>query len=222
MAPLIYSISCPKETEPYRFAGSWTARAAQKRLDSRVMFALVVMVAPLVAGLLLILFIARFAPNVPREGRLGLGEDPDDQRSEITADEFKDVIDELCAALGLQTVFASVGTGGVIEMTWRDPKPLVGGRILCYATPVLQGPIDSVQVLGFAEGVRADMGAQKGIFIALAGFSDEAKTAAVASPAPIELVDAAELLELIRSHLGPERAEQCHGYRGFGRQARTT
>jgi restriction system protein len=180
------------------------------------MFALFVMVAPLVAGLLLILVIARFAPNVPREARLGQGEVPD-ERPEITSDEFKDLIDELCGALGLEMVFSSMGTGGVIEMTLRDPKPLVGGRILLHATPVLQGQIDSVEVLGFAEGVRADMGALKGILIALAGFTDEAKTAVGATPAPVELIDGPALLDLVRDHLAPGRAELCSGYRGFGR-----
>jgi hypothetical protein len=179
------------------------------------MFALFVMVAPLVAGLGLILLIARFAPNVPRHAPLAPGENPD-ARPEITGDEFKDVIDELVGALGLETVFSSMGTGGVIEMTLRDPKPLSGGRILLFATPVLAGQLDSVEVLGFAEGVRADMGALKGIVIALAGFTDEAKTAIGSTPAPVELIDGGGLLDLVKSHLAPERAESLTAYRGFG------
>ncbi len=180
------------------------------------MFALFVMVAPLVAGLGLILLIARFAPNVPRQARLAAGESPDD-RPEITGDEFRDLIDELVGALGLETVFSSMGTGGVIEMTLRDPKPLSGGRILLFATPVLEGQLDSVEVLGFAEGVRADMGALKGIVIALAGFTDEAKTAIGSTPAPVELIDGPGLYELVKSHLAPGRAEACASYRGFGK-----
>ena len=179
------------------------------------MFALVVMVAPLAAGLLLILFIARFAPNVPRQADGQSGSD--DPRPEITGDEFNDLLDELTTSLGLETVFSTMGTGGIVEMTLRDPRPLSGGRILLFATPVLAGQVDSVEVLGFAEGVRADMGAQKGIVIALAGFTDEAKTAVGATPAPVELIDGPALLELCKSHLDPERAELCAGYRGFGR-----
>ena len=110
-----------------------------------------------------------------------------------------------------------MGTGGVIEMTLRDRKPLSGGRILLQATPVLQGQIDAVDVLGFAEGVRADMGAIKGILIALAGFTDEAKTSVDATPAPVDLIDGPELLDLIRVHLAPDRAASLSDYRGFGR-----
>ena len=180
------------------------------------MFALFVMVAPLAVGFVLILFIARYAPNVPRTEALRAGESAD-VRPEITGDEFKDLVEELVDALGLETVFSSMGTGGVIEMTLRNPTPLTGGRILLFASPVLQGQIDSVDVLGFAEGVRADMGALKGIMIALAGFTDEAKTSMDATPAPLDLIDGAELLELVRDHLAPERAELAVGYRGFGR-----
>ncbi len=180
------------------------------------MFALVVMVAPLMVGFALILFIARYAPNVPREETLRDGQALD-VRPEITGDEFKDLVEELVEALGLETVFSSMGTGGVLEMTLRDPKPLTGGRIILHATPVMQGQIDSVDVLGFAEGVRADMGALKGIMIALAGFTDEAKTSKDATPAPLDLVDGGELLELVRDHLAPERAASVSAYRGFGR-----
>jgi hypothetical protein len=179
------------------------------------MIALFVMIAPLAVGMVLILFIARFAPNVPRMATLGTGEDADD-RPEITSDEFRDLIEELTGSLGLETVFATQGTGGILEMTLRDPKPLSGGRILLHATPVLQGQIDSVDVLGFAEGVRADMGALKGILIALAGFTDEAKTSVGASPAPVDLVDGGQLLDLVREHLDAERADTVAGYRGFG------
>lgn len=184
------------------------------------MFALFVMVAPLVVGMAVILIIARYAPNVPRVEPLGKGESTDD-RPEISGDEFRDVIEELVGALGLETVFSSMGTGGVVEMTLRDPKPLSGGRILLHATPVFQGQIDSVDVLGFAEGVRGDMGALKGIMIALAGFTDEARTSVGASPAPVDLIDGAELLGLVGEHLAPARAELVASYRGFGRKRRT-
>ncbi len=181
------------------------------------MFALVVMMAPLVVGAALIMLIARYAPNVARDG--GAGGAIHDARPELTGDEFRDLIDELTRALGLTSVFSSMGTGGVVEMTLRDERPLSGGRILLMASPTLPSPIDAVDVLGFAEGVRADMGAMKGILIALAGFTDAAKTAIAATPAPVELIDGAALLELVRSQLSPERAAELASYRGFGPDA---
>jgi hypothetical protein len=181
------------------------------------MIVLVIALAPPIVGMLLIMLIARYAPNVPRHaGNLGAS---NDARPEITGDEFKDLIEDLVLALQLETVFSSLGTGGLVEMTLRDTKPLSGGRIILQATPQLDGQVDSVDVLGFAEGIRADMGALKGIFVALAGFTDEAKTSVDASPAPVDLINSEQLLELIREHLDSDRAEMLRGYRGFGRPA---
>jgi Restriction endonuclease len=172
-----------------------------------------VFVAPLVAGFGLILLIARYSPNVPRVASLRAGQKVD-ERPEITADEFIDTVKDLLAALGLETVFSSAGTGGVLDVTARDLRPLSGGRILLHATPVLAGLVDAVDVLAFAEGVRGDMGALKGIYIALAGFTEEAHAGVRSSPAPVDLIDGGRLLELVREHL-PDRAELLEGYRGF-------
>lgn len=182
------------------------------------MLVFLVAFAPIGVGFFLIFIIARFSPNVPRVQGLREGEVLDD-RPEITPDEFADVLEELLGALGLETVFSSAGTGGILDVTARDPKPLSGGRILLHATPVLSGQVDAAEVLGFAEGVRGDMGALKGIYIAVAGFTEEAHAGIRSSPAPVDLIDGAKLLELVREHL-PERAELLEGYRGFDRVAR--
>jgi restriction endonuclease Mrr len=176
-----------------------------------------VFLLPLIVGFALILLIARYSPNVPRVAPLRPGALLD-ERPEITADEFVDLVTDLLGALGLETVFSSAGTGGVVDITARDPKPLSGGRILLHATPVLGGQVEAVTVLSFAEGVRGDMGALKGIFIALAGFTEEAHAGIRSSPAPVDLIDGAKLLELVREHL-PGRAEQLEAYRGFDRVA---
>jgi hypothetical protein len=172
-----------------------------------------VFVGPLILGFGLIFFIARFSPNVPRTAALRAGQ-KQDERPEITADEFIDTVKDLLEALGLETVFSSAGTGGVLDVTARDPRPLSGGRILLHATPVLTGQVDAVDVLAFAEGVRGDMGALKGIFIALAGFTEEAHAGIRSSPAPVDLIDGGRLLELVREHV-PDRAGLLESYRGF-------
>jgi hypothetical protein len=177
-----------------------------------------VFVGPLIAGFGLIFFIARFSHNVPRVASLRAGQKMDD-RPEITADEFSDTVKDLLAALGLETVFSSAGTGGVLDVTARDPRPISGGRILLHATPVLSGQVDAVDVLAFAEGVRGDMGALKGIYIALAGFTEEAHAGIRSSPAPVDLIDGGRLLELVREHV-PDRAGLLEGYRGFDPGAR--
>lgn len=172
-----------------------------------------VFTAPLALGFALILLIARYSPNVPRTAPLRAGQKAD-ERPEITADEFVDLIQDLLTSLGLETVFSSAGTGGIVDVTARDPKPLTGGRILFHATPVLRGQIDAVDVLGFAEGVRGDMGALKGIYIALAGFTEEAMASIKNTPAPVDLIDGAKLVELVREHM-PDRADLILQYRGF-------
>jgi restriction endonuclease Mrr len=164
-------------------------------------------------GFGLIFVIARFSPNVPRVAPLRAGQKLDD-RPEITPDEFADTVGELLEALGLTTVFSSAGTGGVVDITARDPRPLSGGRILLHATPVLAGQVEAMDVLAFAESVRGDMGALKGIYIALAGFTDEAHAGIRSSPAPVDLIDGGRLLDLVREHL-PDRAPLLEGYRGF-------
>ena len=179
------------------------------------MIVFAVALTPILLGFLLILLIARYSPNVPRVAPLRAGQRAD-ERPEITADEFADLVKDLLDAIGLETVFSSVGTGGEMDVTARDPRPLSGGRILLHATPVLAGQVDAVDVLGFAEGVRGDMGALKGIYIALAGFTEEANAAVRSTPAPVDLVDGARLLELVREHL-PDRAEVLESYRGFDR-----
>lgn len=174
-----------------------------------------VFLAPIALGFGLILLIARYSPNVPRVAALRSGEKAD-ERPEITADEFQDLITELLGSLGLETVFSSAGTGGVVDVTARDPRPLTGGRILLHATPVLSGQVDAAEVLSFADGVRGDMGCLKGIYIALAGFTEEAHAGIRSCSAPIDLVDGPRLLDLVRDHL-PDRVPLLEGYRGFNR-----
>ena len=183
------------------------------------MIVLVVALAPLVLGFVLIAIIARYSPNVPRTATLTPGNILD-ERPPITPDEFEDIIKELLQALGMEIVFSSQGTGGVLELICRDPRPLSGGRILVHASPVIgAGQIDAAEVLGFADGVRGDMGALKGIFISAAGFTDEAHAAMRSTPAQIELVDAQKLVGLVRDHL-PDRAELLESYRSFSGEGR--
>jgi hypothetical protein len=183
------------------------------------MIVLFVALAPLVLGFVLIALIARYSPNVPRHASMAPGQ-ATDHRPQITPEEFEDIIQELLVALGLEIVFSSAGTGGVLELTCRDPRPLSGGRLLVHASPVVgSGQVDAAEVLGFADSVRGDMGALKGIFIAAAGFTDEAHAAVRSTPAQIELVDSQKLVELVREHL-PARSELLESYRSFSGEGR--
>lgn len=170
----------------------------------------VVALGAIVVGFALILLIGRFGPPIERHS-----ERVDMTAPEIPGDDFAEIVQELVAQLGLTSVFSSVGTGGVVEMTLRDPKPMVGGKILLFATPVTsRGQIDAAEVLGFADTVRGTPGTLKGIFIAAAGFTTEAENAAQSAPAQVELYDGAKFLDLLRDSL-PIRAEEIRRYKGF-------
>jgi hypothetical protein len=183
------------------------------------MLVFAVALAPLLFGFGLIALIARYSPNIPRRATELVG-GVVDERPEITPDEFDDIIKELLGALGLEIIFSSAGTGGVLDLTCRDPRPLTGGRLLVHATPVVSGGlVDAADVLGFADSVRGDMGALKGIYIAAAGFTDEAHAAVRSSPAQVELIDGRKLVELVRDHLS-ERADLLESYRSFSSDGR--
>ena len=174
------------------------------------MLIVVLVVAPVI-GLLLILLIARFSPNVGQEA-----DGANDELAEITPDEFADLIQEVISTTGLKIVFSALGTGGVLEMTVRDPRPLAGGRMVVHATPVLRnGKIDAADVLSFADGVRSEPGTLKGMFFALAGFTEEAQSAQRSSPGNVELIDGPKLLELVTETLGAPRADELKKFRGF-------
>ena len=175
---------------------------------------MIVVVASLVVGLLLIGLIARFAGNVPRfDSRTSEGK-PDD-RPVIGAQEFDETIRSLLEAIGLDIGSVSTDENGVLEMTCRDPRPVIGGRLLVRVSRLTDGgQVDAAEVLAFAESVRGDMGALKGIDIAVSGFTDEALAAVGAAPAPVELIDAPKLVDLVREFL-PERAEILERYRWF-------
>ncbi|MCC7541460.1 MAG: restriction endonuclease [Deltaproteobacteria bacterium] len=174
------------------------------------MLVVVLVVAPIL-GLLLILLIARFSPNAAQEA-----DGARDELPEITPDEFADLVQEVVTATGLKVVFSALGTGGVLEMTVRDPRPLAGGRMVVHATPVLRnGKIDAADVLSFADGVRSEPGTLKGMFFALAGFTEEAQSAQRSSPGNVDLIDGPRLLELVTETLGAERADALRKFRGF-------
>jgi len=175
---------------------------------------MIVVVAALFLGLVLLALLSRFARNVPRVNARADGEKLDG-RPPLPAFEFERTVRSLLAALGLDILSVATDENGTLEMTCRDPRPVTGGRILVRSSPATAGgQVDAAEVLAFAESVRGDMGALKGIHIALAGFTDEAYAARGATPALVELIDGATLVALVREHV-PERVEMLERYRSF-------
>lgn len=175
---------------------------------------MIVVVAALFVGLLLIGLLSRFAHNVPRVDTRAESETPD-ARPPIPSAEFERTLRALLPALGVEILSVSTDESGTLEMTCLDPRPVTGGRLLVRASCVTTGgQVDAAEVLAFAESVRGDMGALKGIDIAAAGFTDEAYAALAATPALVELIDGPRLLDLVRKYV-PERVEDLERYRSF-------
>ena len=173
-----------------------------------------VAVAALFLGLVLIALLARFAHNVPRIDARSAAESTDG-RPPIPPAEFERTLQALLPALGLEILSVTTDESGTLEMTCRDPRPVTGGRILVRASHrTAEGQVDAAEVLAFAEGVRSDTGALKGIDIAVAGFTDEAYAARGATPSLIELIDGAKLVDLVREY-APERIEVLERYRSL-------
>ena len=175
---------------------------------------MIVVVAALFLGLLLIAVLSRFARNVPRLDSRADSEMPD-ERPPIPQAEFERTIGALVGALGLDVVSMSTEDNGTIEMMCLDPRPVTGGRLLLRASRATAGgQVDAAEVLAFAESVRGDRGALKGIDIAVAGFTDEAYAAAGATPALVELIDGPKLVDLVRQYV-PERVGLLERYQSF-------
>jgi hypothetical protein len=175
---------------------------------------MIVVVAALFFGLLLLAILSRFAHNVPRIEARGVNEP--DQRPPISASDFERTLRTLLPALGLEILFAAPDAHGTLELTCRDPRPVTGGKILVRARQGTAGggQVDAAEVLAFAENVRGDTEALKGIDIAVAGFTDEAYAARDATPAVIELIDGAKLDDLVRTYT-PLLAAELERYRSL-------
>ena len=175
---------------------------------------MVVAVAALFLGFVVIALLARFAHNVPRIDMRAEVKRPDG-RPPIPPAEFERTLRALLPALGLEVLSVAVDDNGTLEMTCRDPRPVTGGRVLVRASrDTSAGQVDAAEILAFAESVRADSGALKGIDIAVAGFTDEAYAAGGATPAVVELIDGARLVDLVREYV-PERVQLLERYQSL-------
>jgi hypothetical protein len=175
---------------------------------------MIAVIVALFLGLVLLVLLSRFAGNVPRVDSRAEDERPDG-RPPIPPAEFERTIRQLLQALGLDILSVSTDEKGALEMICCDPRSVIGGRLLVRASRLTAaGQVDAAEVLAFAESVRGDMGALKGIDIAVAGFTDEAYAALGATPALVELIDAPRLVDLVREYV-PERGELLERYRSF-------
>jgi len=160
-------------------------------------------VGSLVVGFLLIFLISVTAPrpeddpaNQPASGDLA----PHAWIAQLDAEELGKLLEMLFAELKFEVQDTRV-SGNVVDLFAVNPTPITGGRIyirgVCH--PPL-GMVDEEEVRSALETARAEM-AGKALVATGGGFTAEARAAA--EGAPIELLDGASLLSLVKKHLPP-------------------
>ncbi|MBI3183437.1 MAG: restriction endonuclease [Myxococcales bacterium] len=150
-------------------------------------------------GFLLILLISLTAP-----GRGAGGAPPEDSPhgwiASMGAQELGKLLDMLFTELKFE-VEDSRCSGDVVDLLAVNRTPITGGRV--YIRGVAHPPLGMVgeeEVRAALDTARAEL-AGKALVATGGAFSPEAR--ALATEAPMELLDGPALLELIRKHLPP-------------------
>ncbi|HVE86808.1 MAG TPA: restriction endonuclease [Myxococcales bacterium] len=164
---------------------------------------IIIGVGGLVVGFLLITLISITAPrpeddpaNQPAAG----DQAPHAWIAQLDAEELGKLLSLLFAELKFDVQDTRV-SGNVVDLFAVNPTPITGGRIyirgVCF--PPL-GLVNEEEVRTALETARAEM-AGKALVATGGGFAPEARAAA--EGAPLELLDGASLLSLVKKHLPP-------------------
>ena len=165
-------------------------------------------------GALLIMLIARFAPEAAevraleqrrRDEAAGKTIHPP-----IPFEEWRQLTIDLLEALGFQIVIEHQAPGQV-DVIARSTEPLRGGRFIVHALHAVPGDVvDQTHVVRLQETVRGES-ASKGIL--LTPYPIDASGLGALDP-NLELVDGKKLRELVTKYL-PKKLDAIDGYRGF-------
>ncbi len=167
------------------------------------MILLLIGVGALVLGFVLILLISATAPR-PEDVARALGEgEPDSPHAwlgRLDAHEMGRLLTMLFSELKFE-VEDSRTSGQVVDLFAVNPTPITGGRV--YIRGVAHPPLGVVgedEVRTALDTARAEM-AGKALVATGGVFAPEAHAAA--QGAPVELIDGAQLMALIKKHLPP-------------------
>jgi hypothetical protein len=161
-------------------------------------------VVALVLGFLVILFISLTSPRPDQaaEGSRGPmeGEAPHAWIARLNATDLGRLLTELFSELKFEIEDSRV-SDGVVDLFAVNPTPITGGRVYIrgVSRPAL-GIVGEDEVRVALDTARAEM-AGKALVATGGTFSPEAKAAA--EGAPLELLDGATLMALIKKHLPP-------------------
>ncbi|HYR56898.1 MAG TPA: restriction endonuclease [Myxococcaceae bacterium] len=162
----------------------------------------IVAIAGLALGFIVILLISLTAPREAESSEAdGAGRNlAHGWISRLSADQLARLLTMLFSELKYEVEDTRIGDG-VVDLLAVNPTPISGGRI--YIRGIAHPPLGIVgedEVRGALDTSRAEM-AGKALIATGGVFSPEARAAA--EGVPLELLDGATLLSLIKKHLPP-------------------
>ena len=118
----------------------------------------------------------------------------------MTPTEFESLIQNLFSRMGLDTRQTRASRDGGVDCVAFDPRPIMGGRVVIQAKRYKNTV--GVSAVRDLYGTLQNEGASKGILVTTSGYGRASFD--FANGKPIELLDGANLLYLLREHAGIE------------------
>lgn len=117
---------------------------------------------------------------------------------ELRPTEFETLIQNLFAKMGLDTKQTRASRDGGVDCVAYDPRPIFGGKVVIQAKRYKNTV--GVSAVRDLFGTLQNEGASKGILVATSGYGQASFD--FAQNKPIELIDGANLLYLLKEHTG--------------------
>lgn len=119
---------------------------------------------------------------------------------EMTPGDFEGLIQNLFARMGLESKLTRASRDGGVDCVAYDPRPIMGGKVVIQAKRYRHTV--GVSAVRDLFGTLQNEGASKGILVTTSGYGQASFD--FAANKPIELLDGANLLYLLREHAGIE------------------
>ncbi len=139
-------------------------------------------------------------PRFVQESDVLAGLDQRPNLLELTPNEFESLIQNLFTRMGLEAKQTQASRDGGVDCVAYDPRPIMGGKVVIQAKRYKNTV--GVSAVRDLYGTLQNEGASKGILVTTSGYGQASHE--FAKNKPIELLDGANLLHLLREHAGIE------------------